>query len=311
MTYRFIPRPADLGRRSAPRLFRWGWIPVALMLALGAGCGSRMFLYVTPVVLAKDLRVYLGGGGNTLALLHRGEALVVDPKTGDATLRVRHEVQEELGRRVRRILLTHHHAAHSGGLGAFREVGAVLVHPRSRARLEDHGEKNAGWQPAWVEVDREVGLLLGEEEVRVLHLGVGHTDGDLVALLPARKLLLAGDLFLNGYEPWCDVTAGGNLLELRRTLERVLALPFEQVLPGHGELGTREQVQRYRDYLVEMEAQVRRAIARGLEEEQVARAVTLPEYGELRPLPLLGTDRAGNVRQMFRAVKEGDKSPRP
>lgn len=60
-------------------------------------------------------------------------------------------------------------------------------------------------------------LVLGGEEVQLRYFGVGHTDGDLVAYLPAQGLLVAGDLFLNGFEPSCDVAAGGNMLEWRRT----------------------------------------------------------------------------------------------
>ena len=75
-------------------------------------------------------------------------------------------------------------------------------------------------------------------------------------------------------------------------------------------MGTRAQVQRYRDYLAQMEAQVRQARARGASEEQVAREVTLPDHGELAPIPF-GPDRPTNVRQMFRAVREADKSARP
>ena len=283
------------------------------VLGLVAGCGAGTFLYVTPEVLEKDLRVYLGGGGNSLVLLHSGGALLVDPKlVGAPALRVRHEVQDELGREVQRLLLTHHHADHAGGRGAFRDVGAVLVHPRARARLEGHSWNPEWVPPPWVEVEREVRLLLGkkEEEVQVLFLGVGHTDGDLVAFFPARRLLVAGDLFLNGYEPLVDVAAGGDLLLLRKTLERLLELPFDRVLPGHGPMGTRAQVQRYRDYLAQMETQVRQALARGVSEEQAAREVTLPEYGELKPIPF-GPDRSANVRQMFRAVLEAGKSTRP
>ena len=143
-------------------------------------------------------------------------------------------------------------------------------------------------------------LTLEGEEVRVLSVGSGHTDGDLVALLPGRKLLVAGDLINNGLEPYCDPKFGGDILTLAQTLPKVMALDFERVVPGHGDVMPRAQVQRLSDYLVALEAAVRAARAAGKTEDQAAAELKLPEY----PLSdvLFVTSRDGNVRSMFRAL---------
>ena len=95
----------------------------------------------------------------------------------------------------------------------------------------------------------------------VLSVGGGHTDGDLVALLPGRRLLVAGDLINNGLEPYCDVRFGGDILELSRTLPRLMALDFDQLVPGHGKVMTRAQAQRVTDYVVTLEQVVRETAA--------------------------------------------------
>lgn len=295
-----VPRT---GGRHLPARWAWGLVVGALL----SGCGIRVLLEVRPVTLAPDARVWLGGGGNSFAFLHGGDAFVVDLKFLDFARRQRRQVEEELGRKVRRLLLTHSHVDHAGGLALYPEAGAVLVHPRTRARLERQREGMAG--VAFVEVDDEARLLLGKEEVVVKYLGVGHTDGDLVAWLPGRKLLVAGDLFLNGYEPHVDEKAGGNTLALRYTLDRMLELPFETVVPGHGEVGTRADVERWRDYLAKLEAEVRAGIAAGRTEDDLARNIRLPEYA-YQVIPL-GEDRERNVRQMYRAVLKAGKERSP
>ena len=173
----------------------------------------------------------------------------------------------------------------------------VLVHPNARKRLEAQGI-----HAPFVEVEGEVRILVDGDEVRVLSVGSGHTDGDLVALIPGRKLLIAGDLINHGFEPYCDPKYGGNILALAHTLPKVMELPFEQVVPGHGEVMPREIAQKLSDYLGALEAQVRAAKAAGQSEDEVVTKVTLPEY-PLEPFLGVVTSRAGSVRAMYEAIQ--------
>ncbi len=74
-------------------------------------------------------------------------------------------------------------------------------------------------------------LWLGTREVRLLHLGRGHTAGDVVVLLPRERILCTGDLF-NGN---IGYMGDAYVLEWAETLGRLHALDFETVIPGHGE----------------------------------------------------------------------------
>lgn len=293
----------------ADRLARAG----ALLGALALGCGLRLYLHVEPRRLAPEVWAFLGGGGNSLVVGHGPEAFAADLKQGDAAMRQRRLVEGELGQRVRRILLTHSHQDHWAGLGLYPRAGAVLAHPRTRERisawLRDHHESDR--QP-WVPVETELRLMLGEEEVWIRWLGVGHTDGDLVAFVPRLKLVATGDLFSAGEEPVVDAEAGGRLLELRRTLDRLLDYELEQVLPGHGPLATRAEVEATRDYLLAMEAALRDALGRGLGEEAAVQAGELALRGipRLAPVPFRA-DRVSNLRSMYRELRQTAKSAAP
>jgi cyclase len=271
----------------------------ALFLGLAAflsGCGVQMFLRVDQVQVDDRLRYFLGGGGNSFAFLHDGVAFISDPKLGPGARRFRQDVEVELGRAVQRIFLTHWHGDHANGLSLY-DAPVVLVHPNARTRLEAIGVR-----AHWVEVTHEVQLSLGGETVRILAMGSGHTDGDLVALFVSRKLLVAGDLVLDGYEPHVDEKSGGSLLALRDTLDRLLELDFERVLPGHGSPGTRADVQRLRAYLAAVEAAATRALAQGVDDETAVKVMTVTGFDDLKPVPF-ATDRAMTFRRMVRELR--------
>lgn len=297
--------PARPGRGHAARL---------IACALMAGCGARTFLNIERGEVAPDLAAWLGGGGNSFGQVHGHEAFIGDPKMGDFALRFRRAVTAG-GVEVSRVLLSHHHHDHAGGLVAFANARVVLVHPNARARLPQYLPEREVSMPfekerpsrarrvPYVEVERELSLLLGDDDVRVLYLGPGHTDGDLVVFWPKRRLVFTGDLFTSGFEPLVDEGAGGDILELQRTIGRLLELDFDRVIPGHGPLAERADVERLYLYLRVLEKQVRAAVAEGLSAEATRQRVTIPEL-PLQPI-VPGVDRGRNVELTWRAIKAG------
>ena len=99
-------------------------------------------------------------------------------------------------------------------------------------------------------------IWLDDMPIDLHHLGRGHTDGDIVVHLPTERLVITGDLFaLYGpYRAVIDYTAGGSLRDWTRTLERVLSLDFDTVIPGHSGVTDRANVEGYIEYLTATQA---------------------------------------------------------
>jgi glyoxylase-like metal-dependent hydrolase (beta-lactamase superfamily II) len=266
------------------------------VLALTTGC-ALVHLRVEERQIDPKLRFFLGGGGNSLVLGHRSQAFLIDVKAAEASKSLRNRIETGLSLTVRRAMVTHSHFGHAGGLDQFRSLGPVLIHPNARKRLEAEGIR-----AQWIDVERPLELRLGDEVVRVWHPGKGHTDGDLVAYLVHRKLLVTGDLVTADFEPVIDVDAGGDVLAWAGTLSRLLELDFVTVLPGHGAPVGRDTLVRLRDYLVQVENDVASAQRLGMTEAEVVAKVLLNRAPAFEPVPFVA-NREKTVRLMDRALR--------
>ena len=135
-----------------------------------------------------------------------------------------------------------------------------------------------------------------------MHLGRGHTSGDLVVLFVEDRVLHLGDLFFNGRYPNIDLEAGGSVQEWIATLDRVLALDFDQVIPGHGPVTDREGIRRFQAFLRELWTQAEAAARDGKSLEETLAAVQLTEdagYEAIRVPFVLKLDRPFVIRRAW------------
>jgi len=113
----------------------------------------------------------------------------------------------------------------------------------------------------------------GGMEARMLFLGKGHTDGDIVLVLPSAKIAFVGDLFFNEAIP---NVKDASILEWMTTLRDVLKLEADIFVPGHGPVGDRKAVEKFLRYFEDLQALVRPAVARGDSMEQATEELRVP-----------------------------------
>jgi glyoxylase-like metal-dependent hydrolase (beta-lactamase superfamily II) len=138
---------------------------------------------------------------------------------------------------------------------------------------------------------------LPSDTVRLEHCGPAHCDGDIFILVENRRVLFLGDLFFHGRFPWlgdCDLDGW------IRTLERVLTLDVDTVVPGHGAPTTLKELASFRDLLRDIRNAVARAIRSGASEDAAVREVTLPQYAAM---PRYAQWLSFNVRAAYRYLR--------
>jgi len=82
-------------------------------------------------------------------------------------------------------------------------------------------------------------------KVELIELG-GHTNSDIIMYLPKEKIVFTGDLVFIGYHPFL---AESNLQMLRSSLDKLKEMDIEKIVPGHGHVGTKDDISGMNDYI--------------------------------------------------------------
>jgi len=171
--------------------------------------------------------------GNTTVLVTNEGVVLVDDKFEIDHENILAQLKTVTNQPVKYVINTHHHGDHSGGNAKLQAMGVQAVSSqRAREHMVD------GRQPGLTDVTFEghATLFLGGKRVDLYTPGRAHTSGDAVVLFPAQRVLAAGDLFTTGTDTpqLVDYPGGGSAKDWPLTVDNVLKLDFDTVVPGHG-----------------------------------------------------------------------------
>jgi len=120
--------------------------------------------------------------------------------------------------------------------------------------------------------DDRLALTVGDTAVELVELGPAHTEGDLVALVPARRTLFTGDLLFIGGHP---IVWAGPVANWIAALDRILAMDVDVIVPGHGPVTDKTGVADVRAYFVELLDAARALYEEGLAPLDAARRLRI------------------------------------
>jgi glyoxylase-like metal-dependent hydrolase (beta-lactamase superfamily II) len=235
-----------------------------------------------PEKVAEGVWMLTGAGGNIGVCAGTDGVFQVDAQYGPLVPRIRAIVDSlSGGRPVRFVLNTHYHGDHVDGDSAMAAAGAIIVahgNVRRRMSVEQHNtafDVTIPPAPAQalpvVTFEDSLDFHLAGQEIHVFHVPPAHTDGDAVVRMLPADVVHMGDLFFNGTYPVIDVSAGGSIGGMIRAVDRILPLigSGTRVIPGHGPLGDRAALLRYRAMLVTVRDRVTPLVRQGRTLEQI------------------------------------------
>lgn len=199
---------------------------------------------------------------------------------------LRQSIEKATGKPVVRVLLTHHHPDHVLGNQAFAGVPIAAL-PGTTKLLAEQGDAMAENMYRLVgDWMRGTEVVLPSEEVRegMLEIGGrrlqllglhGHTGADLTILDERTGVLFAGDLLF--YQRALTTPNSPGLDVWLADLDRLEAMPWKQIVPGHGPLTTdAAPFTQMRDYLGWLDGLLRQGAEQGAEMNELIRA-PIPE----------------------------------
>jgi len=242
---------------------------------------------------------------NSTFLVGRTGVLVVDTglNTAEGT-KLLGAIRQVSHLPVKFIVNTHYHPDHQGGNATVGPDAVVISTEFTRDRtlaLMQRPEMNSfQFRPANVTFQDQATVYLDPYSVKVYFPGKAHTSGDALVYFPEQRVLAAGDLFLNRSSPAMDNGSAANWIQ---ALDHALELPLEHVVPGHFELGSKGDLQRFRDYLSDLFQQVRLMRQRCETLDQVRKNIHMGKYADFRQFPKYQATFADNAAVIYEQLQ--------
>jgi glyoxylase-like metal-dependent hydrolase (beta-lactamase superfamily II) len=234
------------------------------------------------VQIKPNLYEVTGIGGNTTVRVTDEGLLIVDTKNlGQANYDQLMTLIKTVTQQPPKFgVITHVHQDHSGNIGPLIAAGAqVVAHENLKKALETTYNPPQG-KPASPNVTYtgNYTIRLGGTTTQVYNFGPAHTGGDSIVYFPDLRVVSGGDAIPNG-APNCDFPNGGSVTNWPKFLDEVLKLDFDTLIPGHGDVMTKQQVQEYKQ---KWETFISRAVAevkKGTPKEQLLAAIKVDDLG--------------------------------
>ncbi len=270
---------------------------------------------ITVVPVAKGVYMLQGSGGNIGLSVGNDDAFVIDDQYAPLTPRIKAAIATVTAKPVRFVVNTHWHGDHTGGNENMTAGGAILVaHDNVRKRMSAEQFIEAFKQtvppsPAAalpvITFTETISFWVNGDSVRATHVQNAHTDGDAIIFFQGANVLHMGDTYFNGVYPFIDVSSGGTLDGIVAAADRGLAMAdaSTKIIPGHGELGDRASLKKYRDVMADARGRIAKLIAQKKTLAQIIAAKPLADYdstwgkGFMKPDQFLTMVHAGMTKK--------------
>jgi glyoxylase-like metal-dependent hydrolase (beta-lactamase superfamily II) len=226
---------------------------------------------ITTTPVRDNIYMLQGSGGNIGVSIGNDGTLIVDDQFAPLTNKIAAAIAELTDRPVNIVVNSHFHYDHTDGNENFGRAGAYIVaHDNSRKRMEST-QVLAGSGRVQEAYDT-VGLpkitffdsmrfYFNGNAVDIVKTGNGHTDGDAQIYFREANVIHTGDMFVRYGLPFIDQSNGGTMDGMIDALMNIASLIDDDtiIIPGHGQLSSRDDLLDYRAMLVVIRGKLVRA----------------------------------------------------
>jgi glyoxylase-like metal-dependent hydrolase (beta-lactamase superfamily II) len=216
-----------------------------------ASTGDLAEKLVSFTEIGPELYAYTAEGDpNTGVIVGDDACAVFDTQATPAMARqVIEKIRTVTNKPIRYVILSHYHAVRVLGAAAYEPQG-IIASQETRRLIAERGQQD--WESEFGRFPRlfqdaesvtgltwptlafggEMTLYLGKREVKLMHLGAGHTSGDIVAWVPDARVMFSGDLVEYHSACYCG---DAHLRAWPQTLNAIHDFDPKSVAPGRGD----------------------------------------------------------------------------
>jgi len=261
----------------------------AAVLFAGAAAAQQGVDFSKVEITTTDLgnKTYMleGAGGDITVAVGTDGIIMVDTQFAPLHDKIKAAIAKISPLPVKYVVNTHYHLDHVGGNAAFHKEGATIVaHDNVRLRLAagtinaTTGNKtppsDADTVPTETYMVGGMKLETGGRVAQLYHVINAHTDGDTWIYFPDANVLVTGDTYGSRSYPNIDWGSGGSIDGMILAIERYLkqANDNTKIVPGHGPVATKANLQEFHDMLVSVRDRVKKQVDAGKSEQEVLAA---------------------------------------
>lgn len=250
---------------------------------------------ITSEKLSDNTYVLFGEGGNIGLAIGDDAAYLIDDQFGPLTDKIVAHVRTLTDKPINFVLNTHMHGDHTGGNENLANAGAlVIAHDNVRKRMASADEPNPKEALPVVTFNDKMTLYFGNDEgIHAMHVNPAHTDGDTYYYFPEDNVIHMGDNFFNGRYPYIDLGSGGDIDGLISNVAMALGIVDDEtkIIPGHGEVASKGDLERYKAVLVTLRERVKKARDEGNSLEETQKLGLSKEWDQTHGQGFINADR--------------------
>jgi glyoxylase-like metal-dependent hydrolase (beta-lactamase superfamily II) len=226
-----------------------------------------------------SVHMLTGAGGNMAVSIGKDGTLLVDDEFAPLAQRIQRAIEALGGSAPKIVLNTHFHEDHVGSNAAFGDRAVIIASEQVRYRLLNDASLPRTALPIVTYSDR-IRVQFNDDEIEVIHLPAGHTDGDAIVWFHNANVLHMGDLFFNGMFPFIDIENGGSIdgyiTDVGKVLEMIPA--DTRIIPGHGPLASVVELGEFHDMLKSTVSNIRARLDKGESADSIVANGLGPEW---------------------------------
>jgi cyclase len=243
--------------------------------------------------LSNNTYMLKGSGGNIIVSVGQDGVFMVDDQFAPLTEKIKEAISNITDQPVKFVINTHWHSDHTGGNENFGELGAVIIsHDNVRERLST--EQFSAFFNRTIAPLPEKGLPIitfsdnmtifqNGDEIRIIHVDNGHTDGDSIVYFTKNNVIHVGDDFNDKTYPLIDISSGGSIDGLISSLQTISSLIDDEtkVISGHSDISNKTKVNTLITMLKDVRQNVSQLIQNGDSLEEIIASQPTSKYDEI------------------------------